>query len=697
MNETHLRFAPEILQRLGEELIPHPDLGIVELVRNAYDADATECVITLRNVNEIGGDVTILDNGDGMTVEQINSGWLLLGKSPKTSSKVSRTGRRRVGEKGLGRLGALRLGTRAYLKTYPRLDAGYATETISLELNWTDYEGVEAVEDVRLTIVSHEVEKRMPGTEITLHGLRQRMLPSDVRRLARSLVMLTGPFPGQNTFKARLLAPEFTEIERLVQDTYLGEYEYKIMATVDGAGRASAVLEDWRGKVVGAASHRDLVGRRKTAEYAGLSYISPPARFELYHFNLSKAGFDVRGSVEAYTAVQEWLRAVGGVHLFQRGLRVQPYGDPGYDWLDLNLRRARSPELRPSTNNSVGRIIVEDEQDLLIPKTDRTGFLENEPFAELKRFAGDVLEWAAGVRQDLRNRQREADRQRARDQVKKATEQVERSVKKLPEQVRPKVERAIEQYQAALGAQLRSVEDDLLLYRTLSTVGTTTAVFAHETLRPLAAIEAIAVTIQSRAQQDLPDTYEVRYAGLLDRLSRSASSMRTFAEIPLRMLTRRKRKRTIFDLNGVAQGVVDLFAPYVDDAGVKISLQLAGRPAHVRGSIASAEAILANLIANSIYFLGGVGPSNFRQVIIRTSTHATTVVLTVADSGPGLVGISPEEVWLPGRTTKEEGTGLGLTIVRDATRDMDGVARCTGIGELGGAEFHIELPLAEAN
>jgi len=40
--------------------------------------------------------------------------------------------------------------------------------------------------------------------------------------------------------------------------------------------------------------------------------------------------------------VRDWLQAVGGVHLYHRGLRVRPHGDPGHDWLDMNLLRTRN-------------------------------------------------------------------------------------------------------------------------------------------------------------------------------------------------------------------------------------------------------------------------------------------------------------------------------------------------------------------
>ncbi|MDF5727637.1 MAG: ATP-binding protein [Rhizonema sp. PD38] len=58
----HFKFSPKILQRLGEELVPNPDKGIIELVKNSYDADATECTVELIRTSPIGGSIIISDD-----------------------------------------------------------------------------------------------------------------------------------------------------------------------------------------------------------------------------------------------------------------------------------------------------------------------------------------------------------------------------------------------------------------------------------------------------------------------------------------------------------------------------------------------------------------------------------------------------------------------------------------------------------
>ena len=79
----NFKFSPDILIKLGEELISNPEHGIIELVKNSYDADAIECTVDLKGTNELGGMVVISDDGNGMDLEAISNGWFLIGHSKK--------------------------------------------------------------------------------------------------------------------------------------------------------------------------------------------------------------------------------------------------------------------------------------------------------------------------------------------------------------------------------------------------------------------------------------------------------------------------------------------------------------------------------------------------------------------------------------------------------------------------------------
>ena len=91
MSDERLRFATTILARLGEELTPNADQGILELVRNAYDAGARNCVIELVDTLSPGGTIRITDDGVGMAKKDIREGWLVVGHSSKQAQKKTQS------------------------------------------------------------------------------------------------------------------------------------------------------------------------------------------------------------------------------------------------------------------------------------------------------------------------------------------------------------------------------------------------------------------------------------------------------------------------------------------------------------------------------------------------------------------------------------------------------------------------------
>lgn len=686
MVAERLRFSPDILRRLGEELNPHVDQGVIELVRNAYDADATNCLVELIATDTPGGMLRVTDNGVGMASSAIRDGWLVLGRSAKAARLPTKLGRLPVGDKGLGRLAALRMGTAATLRTRPAEQPGVEH---CLILDWTRYDAAQVVENVELEIVSTPTDDPQ-GTTIEVAGLHVHLGRREVQRLARALILLADPFDDSTGFHPELVAPMFADLERRVRDSYFEEAEFRLVAKLDDAGCASADVFDRTGVRRWHAEHEELgKGSKKTAP----PYKTAAATFELWAFNVSAQAFSPGTSVQE---VQDWLGAVGGAHLYHRGLRVHPYGDPGFDWLDMNLARARSPELRPSTNTSIGRVLVPDTKEVLLQKTDRSGFVENEAFTELKRFATDALNWMATQRLKDREARRARERADAPQLVSQARATLNQTLEQLPPQARPAVEAAVQKLEAAQAQEVRTLREDLQLYRTLGTVGTTAAVFAHESAKPVTQIEKMGELIKRRARKALGETFEDLLGNPLQLLLRSARALRSFAALPLRLLAREKRRVGRVDVHAAVRDVLALFDPFLTDAQIQVRVELVDATPVIRGSIAAVEAILANLLTNAVNALEAEGTLfNTREVVIRTDLASESrLVLRVLDSGPGITRLSVDDIWLPGRTTRAGGTGLGLTIVRDTVVDLGGRVQALPKGELGGAEFLIELPLA---
>src|SRR3954464_10827180 len=92
MSESSLRFDvhPSVVFKLGEELITDEIQAIVELVKNAYDADASYATVTIRTSDVDAGDhglVEIEDDGTGMSLREIREGWLTISYSSKLQMK----------------------------------------------------------------------------------------------------------------------------------------------------------------------------------------------------------------------------------------------------------------------------------------------------------------------------------------------------------------------------------------------------------------------------------------------------------------------------------------------------------------------------------------------------------------------------------------------------------------------------------
>ncbi|MBI3860438.1 MAG: ATP-binding protein [Planctomycetia bacterium] len=243
MKTSRIRFAPDILRRLGEELNPHPSYGIIELVKNAYDADAKNCVVSLSNVDTTGGTVEVSDDGDGMTIDQIEQGWLVLGHSQKLKKRCTKLGRIPAGSKGLGRLAALRLGRFARLETQPRSNA---SDAYRLSIDWKMFDDASLIDDVDLEI--EHVDRRPKdghGTTIALDRLRDRVGRVEVKQLARAMLLLADPFGDDKLgFQPRLVAPEFADLEKLVAKRYFDQASFHLVASYDGDPRHARVLSD---------------------------------------------------------------------------------------------------------------------------------------------------------------------------------------------------------------------------------------------------------------------------------------------------------------------------------------------------------------------------------------------------------------------------------------------------------------------
>ncbi|QZN85422.1 sensor histidine kinase [Cellulomonas sp. C5510] len=150
----------------------------------------------------VRGIIEVSDRGTGMTVEDIRRGWLTVSASPKrqmkAEGKVTATHRRTpLGDKGLGRLGAQRLGRVLDLRTRTAND----TDSLHATLFWDDFTDVDALSDVPIRIRRFE-ETGAPGSRITIRGLHHPEHWDESRPLfQRDIAEMISPYGDEHGFR----------------------------------------------------------------------------------------------------------------------------------------------------------------------------------------------------------------------------------------------------------------------------------------------------------------------------------------------------------------------------------------------------------------------------------------------------------------------------------------------------------------
>lgn len=135
---------------LGDQLIRDAGIAVFELVKNAYDADATKCTVTLHDIaaDSPNARIVVEDDGHGMDGDTVRNVWLEPGTEHRKQQRdegerTPRFGRMPLGEKGLGRFAVHKLGRKVTLVTR----AADADEVV-VRIDWRDFEAARYLQDV---------------------------------------------------------------------------------------------------------------------------------------------------------------------------------------------------------------------------------------------------------------------------------------------------------------------------------------------------------------------------------------------------------------------------------------------------------------------------------------------------------------------------------------------------------------------
>jgi signal transduction histidine kinase len=213
----HFDISAAVVRQLGDELVSDEVTAIVELVKNAYDADASYAHVIVDTTDclaegetdfpGVKGYITIEDDGMGMSRADIDRGWLVISLSNKRTMKaageVTPKGRTPLGDKGLGRLSTQKLGHN--LEMFTRKDG--AIDTLHVSFTWSAFTDDQSLSAVPVSIeLATGANARKKGTLLAISGLRNADVwhGMSAEKLASDLSQIIFPFAEARPFLVTL-------------------------------------------------------------------------------------------------------------------------------------------------------------------------------------------------------------------------------------------------------------------------------------------------------------------------------------------------------------------------------------------------------------------------------------------------------------------------------------------------------------
>lgn len=449
---AQFRVDPLVVYRLGEELITDEIQALLELVKNAYDADASYARVTIDTQappvtpGDPPGFIQIADDGFGMDRDTVIGGWLLIARSAKQRFKeegrLTPKERTPLGDKGLGRLGTQRLGWELEIAT----KTAKASKELVVAFSWEDFFTADSLDRVAVDVGERGTDRKH-GTILTVRSLRdpERWRGDGVTALQRELSQVISPYEGVSGFTVSVTVDgtsvDLQSLNRQVRDTAQLHYDidfdgrrlrergnarisffrpnnaddrrlFEHLVEADAGDRFLAHLAEAKGT-------RDLGLRpgkgkwylsfERTRAFGDLDPAldddgkpaNPgPFRAQVDSFDLASGSderLEVFGTLKPY---REFIKQLSGIRVYRDGFRVRVEGD----WLGLSAQwtSARSYYgLKPDTTTGYVAITSRDNPQL-VEKTDREGFTETPHFRSFTALMEDFLAFTGEIQGKLR-------------------------------------------------------------------------------------------------------------------------------------------------------------------------------------------------------------------------------------------------------------------------------------------------------
>lgn len=744
MEPKRFKIDARAVLSLGRDSIRDHVTAVVELVKNSYDAGAkiVEIEIAVSGKNSKNHFIRISDDGGGMDDADVETKWLRIGYSEKLANKKVGQ-RRRLGEKGVGRLSADRLGSKLRLKAQAKNKAASG-----IQVDWADFETagrdlnaveIEVLENIEFTIPqpskwkkeSEEFEEAPAGLansasnsgcELVVTGLRQIWLADDVKRLRDELGQLINPFDQGADFQIRIVTNLDSALQGVLSSPSMLDGEIEGFFEIRGGKvKIRQQTRASEGKKAKPASNSTIplsqfLDSNKGATFGDHNIGPVEVRIRLYNVG---EGLTAKATKSLVT---RFLEHNSGVRVYRDGIRVLPYGNPDKaegDWLELAQRKAQfraavsRSDWRIEPNRIVGVVLIgRDENPELRDAAGREGLIENEAFRLLRAIVDNCvrhIELAYHKIRSLPMQPREAIAEPKKvvryfnNYVRELSQDLRTLEKSLPktqseeiEKVRARIEIQGKKSEE-LSASLSEILDQALTYRGLATLGIAHASFGHEI--QMSAGQFIDAAHAASLELDPPPNLKSAKREL-DKAIKHGERISTWGAYTLTRVKATKRRPINEPLKETTEKLIKDISPFFSGSAIELEC---GQIDDVRDNIVPMdfESLLINLLTNAYDFVKDSTRSP-RRVIVSLQKKTRNAVegyeLSVGDSGSGVAKHIRDDIWRPlfttkrGKDGKPSGTGLGLSIVDNIVKDLNGYREVSADPELKGALFTVWIP-----
>lgn len=722
LDQSKTRFSVDagIIDRLGKELVSKRETAVSELVKNAYDADASEVKLVFKDAYNQGGSLRIVDNGSGMTKDELIKGFMKLASTEKVHEPVSKLyERKKAGRKGIGRFSTQRLGSKLIIWTKTTENV----KTLKLTIDWNQYQI-----DQNIFLIEHEIQEvdtewgeTNSGTILLIENLRDSWSDATIKRVYRYTVELLQPYPLARN--ERNLKEQSAKFDPGFKTTYYRKYisDENVIADDDDEILQHALAEIngfvdnegqgyWTLKSDKLEFQEDLflIGNSEDKDDETTPFdLIRGLEFKVYYFLFDPLLLP-KGKL---SFIRSLAHEKGGVRLYRNGFRVLPYGEQKDDWLGLDKSSTRQMTLSSHRNfNFFGFVQLNDKYNNFEETASREGLIENNAYIELTNFVYRCLINAVQRIAHLRGRKATASQKDFTSIDKKKDinpiSKIEEAIQSLKEREKDSLDNEesgtdfeeLEQIIQEEKTNYQLLIDENSMLRILAGLGLVIGEFVHEIKRFVPSFDNEIYLLEKYLESDSVALEHLKYLG------ESLSSFKTYTYFFDNAVTRNTiRELECIELRDVVHNFKEVIEADTIKSNIEIHTKFTGYDLFTVPMHPSEWAsILFNLYSNAKKAIKRARPS-LGTIDITCGRLDNKVYLEFSDNGNGIDIDKEDYIFDAFFTTSSAidaddeinaltGTGLGLKIVKDIIEDYDGEIFISNPLEGFSTTIRIEIP-----